>query len=101
MDKKLLMILIMGMFMISLVSAFEFDNIKSYDEEIKTVIIENAFGLGEDIVSATLNTPQIYQVRIGEKVKIARFTINPYEDYENLLGGIEINDLKDDGKEIK
>lgn len=96
----MLLVVVMFISFTPIISSFEFDNVKDYNEDTKTVTIENAFGLGEDIVSATLNTPQVYQVRVGEKVKIARFTINPYTDYENLLGEFKINNLKDNDKEI-
>ena len=43
--KKLLMFLILGMFMISLASAFTFDNVIKYNENEKVAKIENAFGL--------------------------------------------------------
>jgi len=39
--KKIFVFLLMGIFMISIVSAFEFDNVKDYNEETKTVTIKN------------------------------------------------------------
>lgn len=35
-------------------SAFEFDNIMDYDVDTEIIVIENAFGLGEDLVKAQL-----------------------------------------------
>ena len=40
--------------LVGIVSSFEFDNIKRYDAETKTITIINAFGLGEDLEKAKL-----------------------------------------------
>jgi len=40
--KKVLMFLLLGMFMISFASAFEFDNVKDYDPITREVTITNA-----------------------------------------------------------
>ena len=61
--KKLLLFLIVGMFMISFVSAFEFDNQKSFKKDgLKYGKIEfkNAFGFGSKLADYTLlkNTDQ-------------------------------------------
>ena len=45
----LLIGVILLLVLIPSISAFEFDNVKSYDEVTKTVTIENAFGLGDEI----------------------------------------------------
>ena len=47
--KKLLLLLMLGMFMVSLVSAFDFDNGLEYFEEDMKVVFENGyfFGIGE------------------------------------------------------
>jgi hypothetical protein len=45
--KKLLLFLIIGMFLLTTVSALEFDNVKSYDPVKREVTITNSFGLGE------------------------------------------------------
>lgn len=79
---------------------FEFDNIKEYNYETKTVKITNAFGLGRDIVEATLNTPQVNRVAPGYR-KVAEFTIRPNEDYEDILGTIELYDVRKGMKSIE
>ena len=87
--------------LVGTVTAFEFDNWKdSYDEKTKTIVIKNAFTFGDEILSSTLNTPQNNSVGIGEEIKVAQFTINPKQDYENVINGIECYDLNDDNKEI-
>ena len=52
----------------------------------------------DSILKVKLDTPQIYRVGLGYQ-KVAQFTINPEQDYENLLGDFEFIDLKT-GKEI-
>jgi len=44
--KKIFFLLLIGMFMISMVSAFEFDNVKSYDPVTREVTITNLYGFG-------------------------------------------------------
>jgi len=58
--KKLLLTLFIGMFLISCVSAFEFDNVKHYDKIEKEITITNAFGIGNKLAEYTLtkNTDQ-------------------------------------------
>ncbi len=93
--------LIILVFSIALVSAAEWDNVKRYDEETKTVTIKNTFGLpliGSNIATAKLDTPQIYYVEVGYG-KVAQFTINPYVDYGNMLENIELYNVQD-GKAI-
>lgn len=76
------------MLSITSVSAFEFDNIKQYDTYTKTALIQNAFGLGSDIASIKLETPQIVKAPIGYS-KVAEFTINSLDDYSNALQNVE------------
>ena len=42
-DIKIFMIMILAVFLIGSVSAFEFDNVKNYDEETKTITVKNSF----------------------------------------------------------
>ena len=58
------------------VSAFDFDNIGSYDEKTKTMKIKNVFGLGEDILEATLNSEQHEVIIWLGYVKVGEFEIN-------------------------
>ena len=52
--KKILTLLFIGIFLISCVSALEWDNVKSYDEDTKVVTITNALGLGADLAKIEL-----------------------------------------------
>ena len=85
-----LFVLIIITMQISLVSAaWEFDNVKSYNPETKTATITNAFGLGETIAEVTLNSPQEVKVLPGNDVKVAEFTINNFNDYDDVFGTME------------
>ena len=85
-----LFILIVITMQISLVSAaWEFDNVKSYNPGTKTATITNAFGLGETIAEVTLNSPQEVKVLPGNDVKVAEFTINNFNDYDDVFGTME------------
>lgn len=86
---------------LSAVSALNFDNVKSYNEETKTATITNAFGLGDKIADLTLNTPQIVNVMPGQNVKVAEFTINNMEDYKNVLDEIRFYNLNNNGDEFE
>ena len=100
MSKKLLIIFILGMFLISSISAFEFDNVKSYDIETKTATIKNVFGLGEDLMTAKLNTEQNVIITNLGYVQVAEFEIKGLSDYLSLLKEIKTYDLQINEKEI-
>ncbi len=106
--KKMLVVLgviFFSILFIGTTSAFEFDNVKNYDEDTKTVDIRNSIlgipflQLGQ-ITTATLNTPQIHRVGLGYQ-KVAQFTLNPKQDYNNILGSFEFYDKKDNDKQIQ
>ena len=78
------------------ISSLEWDNVKFYNEDTKTITIKNSlFNVIplSTIVTATLETPHLYQVRVGYS-KVAEFTINPHDDYGNILGNFDLIDLK-------
>ncbi len=86
---------------ISIVYAFEFDNVKSYDENTKTITIKNSFlGLPLDkVAEIELKTPLNYKVPRGYQ-KVAEFEIRNFEDYTNALKELKLYDLKDGNKEF-
>ena len=96
---KVFVILLLGLFMISLASAWEFDNVKRYDDINKKVTIKNGFGLGSDIAEAKLNTPLNNKVALGYQ-KVAEFEVTSYKDYENALGNMDFYDVNDNMKKI-
>jgi len=84
--------LIMAMLLMPLASAFEFDNIKTYDPIDREVTFKNSF-LGiptTEIATVKLNTPLVYYVIPGEDRKVAEFTINLFEDYDNPLKSLDL-----------
>ena len=93
MKYRFLLIFIIGLFLISSVSAFEFDNVKSYDEKNKEITIKNAFGLGKDISKIKLNTPLVYNVIRGKDRLVAEFTINNFNPYSNVFNNMEFYDI--------
>ena len=85
-----LFILILGIILLTgSVSALEFDNVKNYNEETKTVTITNAFGLGDKIAEVTLLTPQHNLVFPGRNTLIAKFKLKLYESYDYPFKKIE------------
>jgi len=109
MKYKLLTICLLGMFLFSLanVSAFEYDNVKSYDAETKTIEIRNSFNLLgipffelDKVADIKLNTPLNNLVPIGYQ-KVAEFEITNYEDYNDVLKTIKFYDKRDNMKSIE
>jgi len=98
--KKYFIFLLLGIVLFSgSVSAFEFDNVKSYDETTRTVSITNAFGLGEKYTDIQLTTPLRNKVAPGYQ-KVAELKINGYAEYKEVLNGIEFYDINSNMKEI-
>ena len=113
-----IMIGLMIMFMaISMVSAFDFDNILGYNDEGDEVIITNAFGLGEVIAKVEtqtslknniifINDPEVCESYdkingMGRNCLIAEYTIDSFQDYDNALGEDKFYNIKKDKKEIQ
>lgn len=93
--------LILMLTQISFTSAFEFDNIKEYNNETLTATIINSFGFGEEIAKTQLITPIHNKIAIGSKecktgidCKVGEFIINlSDEEYNNALQEMEFFDL--------
>ncbi len=73
---------------ISVVSALDWDNVRYYNKANKSMLIKNAFGLGENIAELRLNTPLNNHVPIGYN-KVFEFTIKTYGNYTDALRLIE------------
>ena len=69
------------------ISALEFDNVKDYNSETKTMTITNTFGLGGKIAEIKLNTEQHRYVMGGDYV--AEIEINNVDDYNNWHNKME------------
>lgn len=56
--KKILLFLLLGLFLVSTVSALDFDNVLQYDDNplpYGEITVVNTFGLGADLIKATIN----------------------------------------------
>jgi len=107
MNKKILLLIIVGMFLVApLVSAdllggeVGFDNvIGEYNETTHTATITNTFGLGGDIAELKLLTPLNYKVPIGYQ-KVAEIEIQSFTDYSDALDELKFYDVRNDMEEI-
>jgi len=97
--KRLLILLLCMVFLIGSVSAFEFDNVKKYDKETKTITITNAFGFGDTIAKAQLKTPRVFKVPVGYQ-KVAEFEVQGFKNYKDFIKEIELFDLKRGNKKF-
>lgn len=98
--KKLTIFLCVLLLIIPIVIALEFDNVKEYDENLKTYTITNTFGIGSDIATLKLETPQNNIVDIGYQ-KVAEITIDNKEDYNEIIKGIELYQIDEGMKPFK
>jgi len=80
----LLIVLMFSIAQISLISSADWDNVKDYDKQTKTITIKNFFGLGSDVATITLNTPLVMYVVPGKNRLVAEFTID--NSHDNYLG---------------
>jgi hypothetical protein len=93
---KTLIILVLGIFLIALVSSATINDIKDYDEDTKTALIKDS-SLGDIKQELVLRTKQIEAVGLGYQ-KVAEFEITNYEDieYDKVVKSIEAYDIKGD-----
>lgn len=90
MKSKIYVILLSIVFLLSVVSAFEFDNVKNYDSVKKEVTFKNSL-LGfptTSIGTAQLNTPHFNKVGLGYN-EVAVITICSVGEYQDVLKGID------------
>ncbi len=84
---------------ISVVSAFDFDNIGQYNKTARTFTIKNSvlglpfLRLGT-VAEIHLDTPDVVYVFRGKDRKVAEFTINNYGSYSNVFKKMEFYDIK-------
>lgn len=97
---KIILSLFVFLLSISLASALEFDNVKSYDAVSKTVTITNAFGLGETIGTAKLKTPQYNVVPVGYS-KVMEYELDSADIYLDGFGKMFSYNVNDKNKEIE
>ena len=97
--KKLFVFLVVGIFLLTCVSAAQWDNTKKYDSKNKEVTIENVLGLGGDVARIKLTSPLNFQVARGYQ-KVAEFDLAYYMDNNGGLDFIEFFDIKDSMNKI-
>lgn len=99
-NKKIFVFLILGIFMLNFGSSFEFDNVKEYDPINRTIIITNAYGLGDVITTATLISQNNVIVLKGESQLVGWFNfITTEEEVINSFGNLYLEDMKN-GKQM-
>ena len=82
-----------------MVSAFTFDNVKTYDTDLKEAVVVNALGLGDDVARIKLTSPLNVQVGRGYQ-KVAEFNLTYYLDDNGGLDKIDFYNMKDSMKTI-
>lgn len=106
MKNKLL--LIMGVFCIltflslDVIMAFEFDNVKEYNESLNEYKIYNTF-LGvktTEIAAIKLLTPHIVKVMRGKNRLVGILEITSMEEYKDFLKKMDFIDIKNNNKKI-
>jgi len=101
--KKLIVILFMCMFLCSLVTAFDFDNVKNYNEETRTVTITNAFGLGDTIAEIKLESDlenKLYDLGSGIYQQVALVDFKEFQKIKDSLEEIKTYDVNNKNSEI-
>ena len=101
--KKLFTLLLLGMFLITTVSALDFDNWVNYENNDMKVRIVNALNFGEELGTAELKShksiDEILQVAPGSNRITMYYDFNFKEIYENGLGTVKFINMTN-GKTI-
>lgn len=101
--KRLFIMVICMVFLIGIVSAFDFDNIKEYDETTETITIKNSFLriLPLDTVAEiTLKTPKNQIILTGNDKLIAEFDIKSNINYNSFLKKMQYYNIRKGMTEI-
>ena len=99
MKSKIFILMFCMILLVGTVSAIEWDNFGTYNEETKTMTIRNGLTLGTQIAKVELLTPQNYELSRGYK-DIARFKVTPFSDYNNALKELELFDKTKENKKF-
>lgn len=103
--KSYLAFVFIFIFLISIaqVSAWDWDNVKEYDEVKREYTITNALGLGEEIAKVRLDSDPVFKViDRGYKVDqlVAEMTIDNADDVENWYKQMDFYNIKEGMKPI-
>lgn len=92
--KKIFGLILICMFLLPLASAeLQWDNVKSYDAETRTVTITNLFGLGKDYAEVQLLSDLNVEVGVGYQ-QVAEFEIRGFTNYNQFVTGMDFYDMK-------
>ncbi len=101
--KKLILILMCMILLVGGVSAWNFDNTLSYEDNDMKVKFKNSFGLGKDLGTIELKShkslTEIKQVGFGKEEVVMYYDFTNWELYKNGLGEVVFTDMKT-GEEI-
>lgn len=98
--KKTLIFVIVGIFLLSSLSAMTLDNSKVYNPLAKEVLVKNSFGFGDEVAKIKLNTPLEVVVPVGQGRKVAEFNLTYFLDKNGWLDKMEFYDMKQNMKKI-
>lgn len=94
--KKIILLFFLMFLVVPLTSAFNFDNVKSYDAYQKKVTVTNAFGLGDKIADIRLNSELINYVLPGKDRMVAEMEFYNFDrNYGKALNKMELFNSKD------
>lgn len=96
MNKKIICMLFLSIFLISFTSAMDWDNKVSYSEDKKMVNVKNLFGFGKDYADIKIKSHEdllkpIY-INSGDHALIQE--IDSKEDYKSFIGGAEFTNME-------
>ena len=101
--KKILLVMLCMVLLVGTISALEFttlDDVKIYNKDLSVYTLKEFFGLGKTISTLERKTPQNYEVGLGYQ-KVAEIEIRNGEyDYDEIINGIKLYNIKDDMKEV-
>jgi len=101
---KILLVVVMGLFLVGTVSAWEFDNVKYYNETDRSITVKNSFlGLPlDEVAKITPLTPHINSVIRGEDRLVAEFEVDIKTLYDEgaFDDGMEFFNLDANGIEF-
>ncbi len=99
---KLFILMFCMILLVGSVSSFEIDNVKTFNETDRSLVVHNAFNIpliSEDIAKIIPLTPHELKVIRGKNRTVAEFKIENYADnYLNVFKGMEFYNLRNNFK---
>lgn len=91
---------ILALLLVGTISASTWDDIKSYDKDLRQYTLTNALGFGGEISKVKMNTPHINNIGIGYQ-QVAEMNVkNGGWDYSQIIKQIQTYNLKNNNQEI-